>query len=34
MMPGSRLARWMVTIIVTVMILSLILSTGAFSAFS
>lgn len=33
MMPGSRYARWFVGILVTIMVLSLVLSTGALSAF-
>lgn len=32
MLPGSRYARWFVIAIVAVMILSLVLSTGALSA--
>jgi len=34
MMPGSRYARWFVLILVGIMVLSLVLSTGAFTAFS
>lgn len=34
MMPGSRYARWFVFILVGVMVLSLVLSTGAFTVFA
>jgi len=33
MMPGSRYAGWLVGLLVAIMVLSLVLSTGALSAF-